>query len=65
MDFLCFIHPYELGKFINDFLILGARGGTRTRTTLQSADFKSAVYTIPPPGLSWRLRRESNPRPFP
>ena len=28
----------------------GARGGTRTRTLLRKADFKSAASTIPPPG---------------
>lgn len=27
----------------------GTRDGTRTRTTVRSADFKSAAYTIPPP----------------
>ena len=28
----------------------GARGGTRTHTSLQITDFKSVAYTIPPPG---------------
>jgi hypothetical protein len=30
----------------------GARGGTRTRKIVRSKDFKSFVYTIPPPGLT-------------
>jgi hypothetical protein len=30
----------------------GAPGRTRTGTTLRSADFKSAAYTISPPGQS-------------
>ena len=28
--------------------VFGARNGTRTRIALRPADFKSAVYTIPP-----------------
>jgi hypothetical protein len=30
-------------------LFLGRRGGIRTRKPVRAADFKSAVYTIPPP----------------
>ena len=37
----------------------GARGGNRTRMTLQSGDFKSPASTIPPSG-----RRDDNGRVF-
>lgn len=30
--------------------LIGAQGGSRTHTTFRSTDFKSVVYTIPPPG---------------
>src|ERR1700675_2282611 len=30
--------------------IIGARGGSRTRTPRRAKDFKSSAYAIPPPG---------------
>ena len=33
--------------------VFGAAGGTRTRTTLRSRDFKSLMYTISSPRRDW------------
>ena len=37
-------------RFEFGHIIVGARGGSRTRMSFRSKDFKSFVYTIPPPG---------------
>ncbi len=37
-----------------------ARGGTRTRTTFRSTDFKSGASTIPPPGQSGKGKLAKN-----
>ena len=45
---------YTFFSFHTDLLYNHAQGETRTRKTVRPADFKSAVYTVPPPGqLLW------------
>jgi hypothetical protein len=36
--------------FTRTFILFRTPGGTRTRTSVSSQDFKSCVSTIPPPG---------------
>ena len=45
----------ELWKIEGDAKENGAQGGTRTRKELPPRDFKSLVYTIPPPGQTFLL----------
>lgn len=38
------------GQWLPRCGVIGARGGTRTRTPFRESDFKSLASTIPPPG---------------
>jgi hypothetical protein len=41
---------------MKEILLFGAAGGTRTHNRLLETDFKSVVYTIPPPRHAMNTR---------